>query len=139
MPISFRASATASPSLPVGLAENAKLPRAGTLSVLVPIVAAAPGLNIRRLPGRRRQPHGAGACGECVGDSRQFVAVYDSNLVHWRNSTRHYYRWSDPTRLAQPIAQRRLSISAPRNQVQDIPIELDELIRASACAMVCIG
>ena len=68
------------------------------------------------------------------GDLRLNVwRVYDNNIVAWRN-TPEKYSWNDPAGYGRPVATRIIPVTARKNEVQDVRIQLDDLLPPDARA-----
>ena len=108
---------------PAGMPENAKTPRAGMLSVVVP--DREKGVWFDYSEGYLGSSGNRMVMAHAMNVSEVKLSawrVYDNNLVHWRNTSGTLNQYS------QPVVQKRIAVLPQRNQRQDIPIALDDLL-----------
>lgn len=57
----------------------------------------------------------------------KITRVYENNLVLWRNRTSRW-SWSTADEFSHPLIRKRIPLEGKRNQLQNIPLRLDELL-----------
>lgn len=116
---------------PPGLPSK-KLPRPAVLSVRVP--DREPGLWFEQAFGYLGAHGNRTLMAHAVNTPDVRVAVcrvYDSNLVAWRNASRSRRGYgADAVAFGQPVASRTIHLLNKKNERQDVPISLDDLLPA---------
>ncbi|HZL35299.1 MAG TPA: MG2 domain-containing protein [Tepidisphaeraceae bacterium] len=118
---------------PAGMAAK-RLPRPTVLSVLIP--DRQPGLWFEHEFGYLGAAGNRTVMVHAVNTADVLVAitrVYDNNLVAWRNGlgSQGYYRDAAEI-LGRPLATRTFHLPTKKNQQQDLPISIDDLLPAGA-------